>query len=54
VDVEERKGLEEQIRLDTERIDRLLSDLDRLDSGNLMAVARLEDHIAYCKKKLAE
>ncbi len=43
VDVGQKEGLQEQIATDKAQIDRLL-----------MAIARLEDHIAYCKKKLAE
>jgi len=52
---EQRKGLEEQIATDTAQIDRLLANLDGPDSGSrLTAIARLEDHIAYCEKKLNE
>jgi hypothetical protein len=41
--VQQREGLKEQIAQDRAQIDKLL-----------LAIARLEDHIAYCEKKLAE
>ena len=41
VDVGQQAGLREQIATDKAQIDRLL-----------LAIARLEDHIAYCENKL--
>jgi hypothetical protein len=43
LDVVQKEGLREQIATDRAQIDKLL-----------LAIARLEDHIAYCEKKLTE
>lgn len=47
---EQRVGLQEQIESDKAEVERLVHRVAEFT----LEIARLEDHISYCKKKLTE